>query len=324
MGPVRHRRRAAAASVLVGLTACAVFGLTACGAGGGEPSTRPSDRGSPAIDRPSPGTPEGGADATRTPAAQRTPTREPDRTEAPPETPAGRPTSAAPEQPEPAQTTKSSAPAVVKPPTKTKAPTQTKPPTEAKPPAATEPQGDTATTPVQSESPVAAVTQGGDTLSWVWIILVGLVVALVIGGLLLHRSQLKSAWDAEARTLESETRTVVTTRLPPALAATTVSQRALTWPPIRASLVDLIGRWNGLTERAVDETRRNWSTQIAGLLQGLVGAVDAENDAVAAGQDATLLRPRVNDAERALIAVLTTQPQYPRPTAEPGTSAAGI
>jgi hypothetical protein len=320
MGPVRHRRRtAAAASVLVGLTAGAVFGLAACGSGGGEPSARSSGRASsPALDRPSPDTPEGGADATRTPAAQRTSSREPERTEAAPETPAGRPTTAAPEQPDPARTTKSSAPAVAKP------PAETKPPAQTKPPAATEPQGDTATTPVQSESPVAAATQGEDTLSWVWIVLISLVVALVIGGLLLHRSQLKSAWDAEARTLESETRTVVTTRLPPALAATTVSQRILTWPPMRGSLVDLIGRWNALTDRALDETRRNWSAQIGGLLQGLVAAVDAENDAVATGQDATLLRPRVNDAARALLAVLTPQPQYPQPTAEPGTSAAGI
>jgi hypothetical protein len=153
---------------------------------------------------------------------------------------------------------------------------------------------------------------------WGWLLLIGLVAALVIGGLLLYRSQRKSAWDVEARTLEAETRTLTATRLPLVLTATNAGQRALTWPPVRASLVDLIGRWNALSERASGETRRNWSVQIDDLLRELVAAVDAENDALAVGQDWTLLRPRVNDAAGALAAVLTTQPQPPPPAADPG------
>jgi hypothetical protein len=291
MGPLHYRRRAAAATVLVGLAAIAVFGLTACGVGDGGPSTRPSDRGSSLpIDRPSPGEPGAGTAATRTPTAGPTLSREPGRTEAPPETAASRSTSAA-----------------------TEPPADTAPPV-AQPPAATP----TIATPTLSASPAAAAAESGGMAPWGWLLLIGLVAALVIGGLLLYRSQRKSAWDVEARTLEAETRTLTATRLPLVLTATNAGQRALTWPPVRASLVDLIGLWNALAERASGETRRNWSVQIDDLLRELVAAVDAENDALAVGQDWTLLRPRVNDAAGALAAVLTTQPQPPPPAADPG------
>jgi hypothetical protein len=104
------------------------------------------------------------------------------------------------------------------------------------------------------------------------------------------------------------------------LTATTAGQRGLTWPPVRVGLVDLVNRWNGLTERASGEPRRNWSLQISGLLQDLIAAVDAENEALTVGRDWTLLRPRVSQAEQALSAVLAGQPRPEPPPAaeEPG------
>ena len=120
--------------------------------------------------------------------------------------------------------------------------------------------------------------------------------------------------------LEAETRTAIATRLPPVLTASTAGQRGLAWPPVRAILVDLVNRWNGLAERAPDETRTNWSLQISGLLQDLIAALDAENEALALGRDWTLLRPRVSEAERALSAVLARQPE---PEPPPGTEYPG-
>jgi hypothetical protein len=145
-----------------------------------------------------------------------------------------------------------------------------------------------------------------------WLVVIGLLAAMVIGGLLLYRSQRKSAWDTEARALEAETRTVIATRLGPVLTATTAGQRGLTWSPVRVILVDLVNRWNGFTERSSGEPRRNWSLQVSGLLQDLIAAVDAENEALAVGGDWTLLRPRVSQAEQALSAVLAGQP-WPEP-----------
>ena len=55
--------------------------------------------------------------------------------------------------------------------------------------------------------------------------------------------------------------------------------------------------------RAPDDGRRTRSGQIRSLLQELVGAVDAENDALATGRDWRLLRPRVDEAGRALSAM---------------------
>jgi hypothetical protein len=85
-------------------------------------------------------------------------------------------------------------------------------------------------------------------------------------------------------------------------------------------VIDLVNRWNGLTERSTGESRRNWSLQISGLLQDLVAAVDAENEALAVGRDWTLLRSRVSRAEQALSAVLAGRPgpEPPPATGEPG------
>jgi hypothetical protein len=75
-----------------------------------------------------------------------------------------------------------------------------------------------------------------------------------------------------------------------------------------------VRRWELLAERAPDDQRRTRSGQVRSLLQELVAAVDAENQALAAGRDWRLLRPRVDQAGRALSAVLTGVPQ-PEPAA---------
>jgi hypothetical protein len=141
-----------------------------------------------------------------------------------------------------------------------------------------------------------------------WTLLILLVVALAVGWLIL-RSRRKSAWDTKALALEDDTRTVTGTQLPPVLTAETAGQRALSWPPLRAALVDLMRRWDLLAERAPDDQRQNRTGQIRNLLQELVAAVDAENQALAAERDWRLLRPRVDQAGQALSAVLAGVPQ---------------
>jgi hypothetical protein len=139
------------------------------------------------------------------------------------------------------------------------------------------------------------------------------VVAVAVGWLL-WRSRKRSAWDAEAAALEDQTRTTIGTQLPPVLTAEDAGQRALSWPPLRAALVDLVRRWELLAERASDGQRQSRTGQIRSLLQELVAAVDAENQALAAGRDWRLLRPQVDQAQRVLSAVLAGVPQ-PAPAA---------
>jgi hypothetical protein len=76
--------------------------------------------------------------------------------------------------------------------------------------------------------------------------------------------------------------------------------------------MDLIGRWDLLAGRASDDRRRNRAGQIRSLLQELVAAVDAENEALAV-RDWRLLRPRVDEAGRALSAVLAGAPRQEPP-----------
>ena len=91
-----------------------------------------------------------------------------------------------------------------------------------------------------------------------------------------------------------------------------------------AALVDLQRRWDLLAERAADDRRRGRSTQIRGLLQALVSAVDAENQALATGRDWRLLRPRVDQVGQALSTVLAGGPQgQPPPGGDPGWPAPG-
>jgi hypothetical protein len=151
-----------------------------------------------------------------------------------------------------------------------------------------------------------------------WTLLIVLVVGL-IAGWLLWRSRRKSAWDAQAAALEADTRTTTGTELPSVLTAVTAGQRALSWPPLRAALADLIHRWDLLAERAPDDRRRTRSGQIRNLLQDLLAAVDAENQALAAERDWRLLRPRVDQAQRALAAALAgVSQQEPPAGGEPG------
>jgi hypothetical protein len=165
-------------------------------------------------------------------------------------------------------------------------------------------------------TPASAESQGLGALGWALLILlvVGVIAAWVI-----WRSRRRSAWDAEAGALEQDTRTVTNTQLPSVLTAETAGQRALSWPPLRAGLIDLMRRWDLLAQRASDDRRRDRSTRIRGLLQELVAAVDAENEALATGRDWRLLRPRVDQAGQALSVVLAGGPQQqPPPGGDPG------
>jgi hypothetical protein len=156
-----------------------------------------------------------------------------------------------------------------------------------------------------------------------WTLLAVLVVGLAAGWMI-WRSRRRSAWDAQAGGLEADTRTATSTQLPSVLTAETAGQRALSWPPLRAGLVDLIRRWDLLAERAPEDRRRIWSGQVRSLLQELVAAVDAENEALATGRDWRLLRPRVDEIGRALSAVLAGGPQQEPPVGgEPGQPAPG-
>jgi hypothetical protein len=160
-------------------------------------------------------------------------------------------------------------------------------------------------------TPAAAESEGLGALGWTLLIL--LVVALA-GGWLLWRSRKRSAWDTQAAALEADVGTATRIQLPSVLTAEDAGQRALSWPPVRATLVDLMRRWDLLAERAPDDQRRNRTGQVRNLLQELIAAVDAENQALATGRDWRLLRPRVDQAQRALSAVLAGVPQ-PAPSA---------
>jgi hypothetical protein len=187
------------------------------------------------------------------------------------------------------------------------------PPTSDRTPTTAERPNSPTTPPATSAAgtPAAAESQGLGAVGWTLLLL--LVVALA-GGWLLLRSRRKAAWDRDAGALEADTRATTSTQLPPVLTAETAGQRALSWPPLRAALSDLIGRWDLLAERAPDDPRRSRCGQIRSLLQELVAAVDAENQALAAGRDWRLLRPRVDQAAQVLSAVLAGVPQ-PEPSA---------
>jgi hypothetical protein len=142
--------------------------------------------------------------------------------------------------------------------------------------------------------------------TWGWILLIALIAALAgLGAWLIARSRRKTAWDAEADALVADTHRVTGSHLPTVLTATDPGQRALSWPPLRAALMDLIRRWDLLVQGASDEPRRDQAVQIRGGLQDLVAALDAENQAMATGRDWRLLRPQVDEAQRALSFALT-------------------
>ena len=178
-----------------------------------------------------------------------------------------------------------------------------------------------APTPSAAGAPAATESEGLGALGWTLLIL--LVVALAAGWLL-WRSRKRSAWDDESAAVEHDTRTTTGIQLPLVLTAEDAGQRALSWPPLRAELVDLMGRWDLLAERAPDDQRQQRSGQVRSLLQELVAAVDAENQALASGRDWRLLRPRVDEIGRALSAVLAGAPQQESSIGgEPGRPAPG-
>ena len=173
----------------------------------------------------------GGSDSATRPSTERTGTRpEPSGTESPSET-----------------TTEPTRP----PRTTADTPASTRAPTTAE-----RPSSPTTTPPATSAAgtPAAAESQGLGAFGWTLLIL--LVVALAAGWLLL-RSRRKAAWDREAAALEADTRATTSTQLPSVLTAETAGERALTWPPLRAALSDLIGRWDLLAERSPDDQRRS-------------------------------------------------------------------
>jgi hypothetical protein len=195
-------------------------------------------------------------------------------------------------------------------------PTSTRTPTSAERPSSptTSAQALTPTstpTSLAAGTPAAAESEGLGALGWTLLVL---LVAALAGGWLLWRSRKGSAWDAQADALEADIVTVTGTQLPSVLTAEDAGQRALSWPPVRAALADLMRRWDLLAERAPDDQRRNRTGQVRNLLQELVAAMDAENQALATGRDWRLLRPRVDQAQRALSAVLAGVPQ-PEPSA---------
>jgi hypothetical protein len=248
------------------------------------------------------GTGDGDISSTRT-STERSGTRPaPSGTEAPSETatPSTRPTRTTAETP-----------------TSTRPPSSTRPPTSIEPPpsAAALPATSTST-PSAAAEPASGEAAGLGALGW---ILLAALAAGLIGGLVIWRARRHSAWDAEAAALEADTRTITSTRLPSVLTAETAGQRALSWPPLRATLIELIGRWDLLAERASDDRRRHRAGQIRSLLQELVAALDAENEALATGRDWRLLRPRVDEVERALSALLAgVPPQEPPAGGDPG------
>jgi hypothetical protein len=201
--------------------------------------------------------------------------------------------------------------------------TTTEPTRPTRTPTSAERPNSPTTTPATSAGAPAAAAESEGLGALGWTLLIVLVVALVAGWLL-WRSRRRSAWDAQAAALEQDTRTATGTQLPPVLTAESAGQRALSWPPLRADLVDLMRRWGLLAERAPDDQRRNRTGQIRNLLQELVAALDAENQALGTGRDWRLLRPRVDQAERALSAVLAGVPQQePSAGGEPWQPAPG-
>jgi hypothetical protein len=233
----------------------------------------------------------GGSDSATRPTTERSGTRpEPSVTESPSETTT--------EPTRPPRTT-ADTPASTRTPTSAERPSSPTTSAEALAPTS-------APTPSAAGTPAAAEGEGMGAPGWTLLIL--LVVALAAGWLL-WRSRRRSAWDAQAAALEADTRTTTGIQLPPVLTAEDAGQRALSWPSLRAELVELMRRWDLLAERAPDDQRQNRTGQVRNLLQELVAAVDAENQALATGRDWRLLRPRIDQAERALSAVLAGVPQ---------------
>ncbi|BCY11338.1 hypothetical protein [Actinoplanes sp. L3-i22] len=218
------------------------------------------------------------------------------------------------ERPEPTRTRETTKETTNKPTTEPTKETTTEPTKET----TTEPTKETTTKPAQPQEPVATATStsavavvpvaeedsGG---AWGWLLLIGLFTGLV-ALLMLNRNRKVTTWDGTARGLAGETRTVLGVRLPPLLTMTDAGERGLAWPPVRDDLTALEARWAALLETTPDGERHAYASQVAGMLRDLVNAVDAENEAMAAGRNWQLLRPRLDAIIAALSAALEPAP----------------
>jgi outer membrane biosynthesis protein TonB len=317
------RQRAQRWAVVAALLTAAPV-LTGC-TGEGEDRTLPSTP--PSIERTTGEQEPRSAEPTRT-RESRTPDEgdepEPTRTEKPEPTRTEKPEPTRTEKPEPAETEK---PATEKPePAGTEKPKETT--TTEKTPAGvastrvevtvTVVPTATATTettpPPASPSAVAAAAEddSGGILGWILLILLFAGLAAV---LLLNRPRRSAAWDAEAGALAAETRMVVEARLAPVLALDDPVRRATVWPRVRGDLASLGTGWGRLAGQPADAPRQAMAGGVALLLRDLTAAVDAENDALAAGQDWRALRPEVEQILDSLDATMMP--------AEPGQPSAG-
>jgi hypothetical protein len=303
-------RRPGLVLILAALAVTAALGTGACGSGSGERPTLPSD--GPTADRTASRPPPDVAQTAQppaqptdrqTPTRDATPTERPDRTDpAQTQPPAQPPAQTQPPAQPPAQTQPPAQP-----------PAQTQPPEPAVPPA-TQPAAPAAA----ASTPATTTAAESQALGDVGCLLLILMVGLLIGGLAIWRTHQKSGWDTEAATLVAGTDATVA-QLPPVLATTTTAQRALTWPPLRAALVDLMDHWGALAQQESDDHRRMWCLQLRGLIQDLVLAEDAENEAMAFHDDWRLLRPRTAAAEQMLSSTLGARPLAGTPTGgQPG------
>jgi hypothetical protein len=93
-------------------------------------------------------------------------------------------------------------------------------------------------------------------------------------------------------------------QLSPVLAHVDAGVRGVAWPPARAALIQLRTRWQSMAESTSNGAAKARQTAIADELGKLVVAVDAESEALSAGRDWSLLRPRVEQLRASLLGQL--------------------
>ncbi|WP_433788881.1 hypothetical protein [Actinoplanes sp. CA-252034] len=263
---------------------------------GSLPSTRPSAEAT--VDRTVPA---------------RTEKPEPTRTTEKPEKPEPTRTTEKPEEPKPTKTTEK---AEEPEPTRTKDPEPTKT-TEKPEPVDTRtvevtvtkvPVATTTTTapePTQSSAAVVTVADEDDSGGFLGWFLLFLLFGGLAAAVLIARSKRTSTWDAEAGSLSAETRTITDSRLLSVLAMREAERRGLAWPPVRDDLTGLSARWGALGAQNIDGARQARAREMAVLLRDLAVAVDAENEALAAGREWQLLRPQVDQILDTIDAAMT-------------------
>ncbi|BAL87036.1 hypothetical protein AMIS_18160 [Actinoplanes missouriensis 431] len=290
------------------LVAALTMGVAGCTGEGGDGDGVSLPTALPSVDRPE-RTATRTAEPTRTEATRTEATRT-EATEDPEETTG------------PTRTRETAAPVTTTEPVKTTEPVRTTQPAQTRTPERTVTEAPAATTTPAAEATQSAqaavpVSESDDTGSfWPWLLLF-LAIGGVIGLVLIGRSRRETAWDGEGRALAVETRSLLGVRLPPVLTARTAAERGLSWPPVRDDLRDLSARWGLLSQNAPDGDRHASSSQIAVLLRDLAPAIDAENEALAAGRDWRMLRPQVDAILDGLAALLQPQPRPQLPPQQP-------